>query len=150
MDRTFEERALWASLSLELLAKAALSRASPRKSFNDDEAIRIAEGRNSYLYSATATIAPMPAEAWWPRYWALAHVLFEGDEVLSIQERGEQVSESDYDIWMELEVGADYFSCATCRCVLDTNELLDVSGVRATFEAIGDTADFWEPDYGND
>lgn len=115
-DRTFDERALWASLSLELLAKAALSRASPLliavpnedgknllaaagliadeatfktitastlfkrcarafKPFNDTEAIRISESRNGYLHSAAASITPVPEAAWWPRYWALAHVL---------------------------------------------------------------------------
>src|SRR3546814_387306 len=116
VPRTFDERALWATLSLELLAKTALSRASPLliavpnedgknllaaagltqdevtfksipaatlfkrcarafKPFNGDEAIRLADRRNSYLHSATASISLVPSEAWWPRYWDLAHVL---------------------------------------------------------------------------
>jgi hypothetical protein len=280
VDREFDERALWASLSLELLAKSALSRASPLliavpnedgknllaaagltedkatfrsitattlfkrcarafKPFNGDEAIRLAEFRNSYLHSATVSITPIPAEAWWPRYWALAHVLvnacdrdfdafvgashlgtveaalaqnsqnihervhmvlerarqrlarfqagemrgpelrdwerptdlsaglrysaqvacpacssedglLEGEDVIETQTKTDQVAEDDYDVWLELEVAADYYSCATCRCILDSFELLEAAGLHGTFEAVGDPAEFWEPDYGND
>jgi hypothetical protein len=280
VTRTFDERALWASLSLELLAKAALSRASPLliaapnedgrnllaaagltedeatfrsimastlfkrcarafKPFNDDEAIRLAERRNGYLHSATASISPVPAEAWWPRYWTLAQVLvnacdrdldsfvgashlstvevalaqnsrniherahmlierarqrlgrfqagemrapelrdwerstdhsaalrysagvqcpacgtedglLEGDDVVDTQTEAERVSDTDYDVCLKLAVAADFYSCATCRCVLDTFELLEASGLPSTFEAVGDPADFWEPEYGND
>lgn len=114
--RTFDEQALWATLSLELLAKAALSRASPLliavpneegsnllaaagltqdeatfksiaaatlfkrcsrafKPFNGEAAIRLADQRNGYLHSAATAVALVPPEAWWPRYWSLAHVL---------------------------------------------------------------------------
>jgi len=279
-ERTFDERALWASLSLELLAKAALARASPLliavpnedgknllaaagliaddatfksipastlfkrcarafKPFNATAATRIADGRNGYLHSATAGITTVPEAAWWPRYWALARVLVnacdrdleafvggshlaiveaalaqnqldvehrtqmlmerakqrlarfeagemrapelqdwgrpqdlsagfaysahvtcpacgspdgsaEGDDVLSSAWQGEQVSETDYDVWLDLEVGAEYFSCPKCRCVLDSFELLEAAGLPTEFEAIGDAGDFEEPDYGND
>lgn len=279
-SRPFDERALWATLSLELLAKAALSRASPLliavpteegksllaaagliqdettfrsiaastlfkrcarafKPFNGDEAIRLADRRNSYLHSATATVALVPEEAWWPRYWALAHVLvnacdrdlesfvgpsrtsevevalaknaqniqervhmlleraqqrlarflagemratelqdwersadlsanrrystavacpackaedglLEGDEVVDTHIEAERVSETDYDVWLSLEVAADHFSCRTCHCVLDSFELLDAAGLADTFEAEGDPADLEEPEYGND
>ncbi len=280
VTRIFDERALWASLSLELLAKAALSRASPLliavpnedgnnllaadgltqdtatfksitattvfkrcgrafKPFNGDAAIRLAQDRNRYLHSATASITAIPEEGWWPRYWAFAVVLvnacdrdldsfvgasrrpvveaalaqnsknmqerahmllerarqrlarfqagemrgaelrdwerpsdlsaelryservtcpacgsddglLEGDDVVDTETEAEQVSETDYDVWLKLDVAADYFSCATCRCVLDSFEVLEASELPTTFAAIGDPADFWEPDYGND
>lgn len=248
--RLFDERALWATLSLELLAKAALSRASPLliaapneegrnllaaagltqdeatfksitastvfkrcarafKPFNGEEATKLADRRNGYLHSATTTIAVIPAEAWWPRYWALAHVLvnacdrdleafvgpshlrtveealarnsqniqerlhmllerarqrlarfqsgemrgaelrdwerpadlsaglkysaeavcpaceaenglLEGEDVVEAETKAERISETDYDVWLRLEVATDQFSCATCRCVLDS------------------------------
>lgn len=278
--RTFDERALWASLALELLAKAALSRASPLliavpnedgknllaaagltedeatfktinattlfkrcarafKPFNDTEATRIAEGRNAYLHSAAIALTHIPEDAWWPRFWALAHVLvnacdrdldafvggehvatvesalatnqrnveervhmllerakqrlarfeggemrgselrdwerhkdvsaslaysdqvtcpacgwedglLEGEDVLSTEWHGEQVAEDDYDVWLDLEIASDYFSCENCRCVLDRFELLEAAGLPHSFEASGDPADFFEPDYGND
>lgn len=278
--RTFDERALWASLALELLAKAALSRASPLliavpnedgknllaaagltddeatfktitattlfkrcarafKPFNDAEAIRIAESRNAYLHSAATGLAHMPEESWWPRFWALAQVLvhacdrdldafvgaghvgavesalttyqrnveeratmllerakqrlarfeagemrgtelrdwekdrnvsaslkysvqatcpacesddglLEGDDVLSTEWHGERVGEDDYEVSLDLEIAADYFGCQHCRCVLDRFELIEVAGLPGSFEASGDPADFYEPDYGND
>lgn len=278
--RTFDERALWASLALELLAKSALSRASPLliavpnedgknllaaagltqdeatfksisattlfkrcarafKPFNGDEAGRLADRRNSYVHSATPAISPIPEDAWWPRYWPLVQVLvhacdrdvedlvgpehvrtveaalaensrnvherfemlverarqrlarfeagemrtaelrdwerpldlsaslrystradcpacgsdeglLEGDEILQTATEAERVSETDYDVWLRLEVGADYFSCERCRCVLESYELLEASELPTSFEAVGDPADFWEPDYGND
>jgi len=116
--RPFDEQALWASLSLELLAKAALSRASPVliaapdedgrnllaaaglvrgatsfrsvkahtlfkrcalafRPFNADEAGKLAQNRNDYLHSGTPSFAPIPPEAWWPRFWAQADILVE-------------------------------------------------------------------------
>lgn len=115
-ERATEERLLWASLALELLAKAALSRVSPVliatpseegnsllvatglidgdvrfrsieaktvftrcakafKPFNGKEALKIAHARNAYLHTAAPTITKLPADQWWPRYWAQAHVL---------------------------------------------------------------------------
>lgn len=279
-NRTFEERALWASLSLELVGKAALSRASPLliavptedgknllaaagltddeatfksitastlfkrcarafKPFSDDAATKISDSRNAYLHSASAVFTPIPEAAWWPRFWALAQILvnacdrdleqfvgqahvqtvqaalaqnqrnieervhmlierakqrlarynsgemrapelrdwerstdltlglsyatpevcpacgendgtLEGDDVNSTTERYEQSGPDDYDVWLELEVAADYFSCANCRFVLDSYELLEAADLPTSFEAIGDPADFYEPEYGND
>jgi hypothetical protein len=279
-DRTFDERALWASLALELLGKAALSRASPLliatpnedgknllaaagltddqatfktvtastvfkrcatafKPFNDQASFRIAEDRNAYLHSAATSFTPIPETAWWPRFWALAHILvnacdrdleqfvgkahvriveealaqnqrnvderfhmlveranqklarfeagemrgselrdwqrstnltiglsyatpetcpacgenegtLEGDDVISTEMRYEQVAEDDYEVWLDLEIAAEYFSCANCRCVLDSFELLQAAELPESFEALGDPADFYEPDYGND
>ena len=115
-NRDFDERALWASLALELLAKAALARVSPVliaapneeghsllvasglvegdvrftsvqartlfsrcskafKPFNDKEAQTIAAARNEYLHGAAPSFTKIPPEAWWPRYWAQAHIL---------------------------------------------------------------------------
>ncbi|WP_373070815.1 hypothetical protein [Gemmatimonas sp.] len=280
VPRSWEERALWASLSLELLAKAALSRASPLliaapnedgqnllvaagliqgearfksipakalfarcsmafKPFNAVEATRIADNRNEYLHGATAEFAPIPAEAWWPKFWAQAHVLvnscdrdledfvgesrvseveraleqnarnlqervqmlisraqqqlarsrqgemlareleawerprdlsiggshstaadcpacgsedglLEGDEIVDQEIHTEQLSESDFDVWIDLEVAANHFSCSTCHLVLDSFDLIDAAALPVTIEAIGDPGDFWEPDYGND
>ncbi len=278
-ERTFDERALWASASLELLGKAALSRASPLliatpseegknliaaagltddqatfktitastvfkrcalafKPFNELAAIRIAEDRNAYLHSAATSFCLIPEVAWWPRFWALAHILvnacdrdleqfvgahrrlveealaqnqrnvaervhmllerakqklaryeagemrgsevrdwerstnltnglahatsvtcpacgesagtLEGDDVVSTDMHHEQVSEDDYEVWLDLEVAAEYFSCSNCRCVLDSFELLQAAKLPESFEAVGDPADFYEPDYGND
>jgi hypothetical protein len=279
-ERTFEERALWASLSLELLGKSALSRASPLliatpnedgknllaaagltkddatfktvaastifkrcgiafKPFNDLTAIRIAEERNAYLHSGSAEYSQIPEAAWWPRFWAQAQILvhacdrdldgfvgrshvptvedalalnkrnieerfhmlieratqrlaryeaggmsgrelwdwerpsnltislsystpevcpacgenegtLEGDDVVASEERHEQTGPDDWDVWIELEVAAEYFSCANCRCVLDSPELLLAAELPETFEVQGDPADFYEPDYGND
>ena len=61
----------------------------------------------------------------------------------------EQVS-IDYDVWLDLEVGADHFSCSNCHCVLDSFDLLQAAELPESFEALGDPADFYEPDYGND
>ncbi|MGB6059377.1 MAG: hypothetical protein WBF71_14055 [Microthrixaceae bacterium] len=280
VDRTDEERALWASLALELLAKSALSRASPLliaapteegqnllaasglvrgdatfksilaktlfsrcarafRPFNAQEATRIADNRNEYLHAATPLFSPIPLDAWWPRYWAQTQVLvnacdrsledfvgskrvasvetaleqntrnihqrldmlierarqrlarfeqaemstreledwtrphllvaghqyweaaecpacswsdglIEGDEVSESEVRTEQVSESDFDVWLEIEVGVDHFSCENCRLVLDSYDLIDAAGLPTKIEAIGDASDLWEPDYGND
>jgi hypothetical protein len=114
--RTFDERALWASLALELLAKAALSRVSPLliasptedgnnlliasglvagdarfvsvpahtlysrcskafRPFSEREAQLITRARNEYLHGGAPTFAPIPPEAWWPKYWAQAIIL---------------------------------------------------------------------------
>lgn len=60
------------------------------------------------------------------------------------------MSETDYDVWLRLEVSAEHFSCSVCRCVLGSYDLLEAAGLPTGFEAIGDPADYWEPDYGND
>lgn len=114
--RSFDEQALWASLSLELLAKAALSKRSPLliatpsedgdnlltaagliegdaqfksipahtlysrcskafKPFSEKEAKAITGARNNYLHGASARFSPIPAEAWWPKFWAQALIL---------------------------------------------------------------------------
>lgn len=114
--RTFDERALWASLALELLAKSALARVSPLlvaeptddgtnlliasglvegqarftsaraktvfsrcarsfKPFSERESMLIANARNEYLHGTSARFAPIPENAWWPKYWAQAAVL---------------------------------------------------------------------------
>ncbi|MCI1260714.1 MAG: hypothetical protein LKG20_00285 [Tetrasphaera jenkinsii] len=74
----------------------------------------------------------------------------EGEDVEAAKHEVEQVSEDDYDSWMELTVGAEYFSCDRCRLVLDSFELVDSAGLPATFEATTDVGDYWEPEYGND
>lgn len=114
--RTFDEQALWASLALELLAKAALARVSPLliaepseegvnllmasgliegdarflsvraqtvytrchrafKPFNQKEAQGITRARNEYLHGAGIGFTGIPADAWWPRYWAQTAIL---------------------------------------------------------------------------
>jgi hypothetical protein len=122
--RTFDERALWASLALELLAKASLARVSPLliaspteegtnlliasglvegqarfdsvkahtlysrchqafRPFNEKEAQTITWARNEYLHGGSAVFTAIPADAWWPRYWAQAFILVNAqDKVL--------------------------------------------------------------------
>ena len=48
----------------------------------------------------------------------------EGDDVISTEMRDEQVPEDDFGVSLDLEVAAEYFSCANCQCVLDSFELL--------------------------
>ncbi|WP_157117667.1 hypothetical protein [Nocardia vaccinii] len=43
--------------------------------FSEDEATKIASGRNEYLHGAALGITNIPAQAWWPRFWAQAHIL---------------------------------------------------------------------------
>lgn len=277
--RTFDEQALWASLALELLAKAALARVSPLliavpnedgsnlliasglvqgkgtfhsvtastlfsrcakafRPFNDSEAKKISWARNEYLHGGAATFSPIPEDAWWPAFWAQAIILvhaqdksiedlvgvdrasiveeylarnrkniedrsemliaraaqrlqlyragdmsaklaaewsrpvdlrwylshssdercpacgengtLEGDTVKSSEMGYEQVAEEDWDAWIELTVFSDYFSCSTCRLVLDNVELIETVGLATEFLDFGDPADLYEPDYGND
>lgn len=279
--RDFDERALWASLALELLAKAALARVSPVliaapneegnsllvasglvegdvrfrsvqantlfarcskafKPFNEKEAQDIASARNEYLHGAAPSFTTIPPEAWWPRYWAQAHILIhacdrvledvvghdrvglvedylaknkkniehrlemllerarqqlarhdsgqmrageaaewsryrpgglsagltyssahtcpacggvgllEGEDVDDATPHHEQVSEDDYDSWVDLTIGSAHFSCDICHLVLDSYELVEASDLPPTFHATGEIGDFWEPNYGND
>jgi hypothetical protein len=278
--RSFDEQALWASLSLELLGKAALSRVSPLliatpqedganlliasglvegeanfqslpaksvfarcarafRPFSLKEAATIAAGRNEYLHGGAATITALPTHAWWPRFWAQAAILLtaqdrdieefvgsdrasvveehlarnrkhiedrvlslierarqrlslhqqglmtarqaaewaatadpsaglghhiettcpacgstgrlEGREVLSHEVEYEQTGREDYDVWVNLSIGSDYFSCPTCHLVLDGYELLDEAGLDDQFPDVGSLADYPDPgDYGND
>lgn len=280
-ERTFDEHALWASLALELLAKASLARVSPLlialpdekggnlliasglmegtarfksipahtlfdrcarayKPFSSDEAKRIAEERNDYLHGGAATFSSIPEYAWWPRYWALVAVLvnalehdiedlvgpeyvasvnehldqnkknlehrlemllerakqrlaqfeagtlparvagswqpgtavdaglkhgadetcpvcshvglIEGDEVEDAAARYEQVSEDDFDVYVDLTVSSEYFSCSNCGLVLDSYDLVVEAGLNESFGADGEPSDLgeYEGEYGND
>ncbi|WP_206497630.1 hypothetical protein [Rhodococcus sp. KRD175] len=114
--RSFDERALWSSLALEALAKAALSRQSPLliavpteegtnvlialgliggnarfesipaksvysrcekafRPFSMSEAQKTSWARNDYIHGASASFTRLPEAAWWPKYWAQAHIL---------------------------------------------------------------------------
>jgi len=277
--RTFDERALWASLALELLGKAALSKVSPLliavpseegtniliaagltsgdarfesisastlfkrcarafKPFSDSHALAIARARNNYVHGGEASFTKIPPEAWWPRFWAQAVILVHAQDRdledllghresqvaekhlatntkniehrtemllerarqrLALADSGthtarqaaewgrtvvmdagfkyattatcpacgatgklegendndhemivERISDDDFDVWVEVTVEADYFSCETCRLVLDAYELLEQAGLETSFTTAGDMADFAEPDYGND
>lgn len=278
--RSFDECALWASLALELLAKAALARVSPLliaepseegtnllmasglidgdarfnsvraqtifkrchkafKPFNEKEALAITRARNEYLHGTGIGFTGLPPEAWWPRYWAQASILvnaldtdldslvgssrtaiienylaqnvkniehrvemliaraqqrlaqyrsgtlparladewnrqadltaglahrtdevcpacgnntgvLEGEEVLSSKPHYEQVGEEDFDAWVDLTIGADYFSCSTCMLIIDGYELLEAANLPANFDDTGDISDYIEPEYGND
>jgi len=75
----------------------------------------------------------------------------EGDEVLERDRNHEQVSEDDYDIWDELTVSAEYFSCSKCQLVLDSVELVAAAGLEETFWIRDDDPDTTlELEYGND
>ncbi len=278
-SRTFDECALWASLALELLAKAALARVSPLliaspneegtnlliasgliegqarfnsvkastlysrchkafRPFSEKEAQEITWARNEYLHGGSAAFTAIPADAWWPRYWAQAIILvnaqdkvieelvglarvpvveehldknrkniehraemliaraqqrlaqhrsgdlpaklakqwahspnltagfshraeadcpacgatgtIEGEEIEEAEPHYEQVAEDDFDAWVDLSVVTDYFSCPTCRLVLDGWELINAAGLPPNFADTGDYGEYVEPEYGND
>jgi hypothetical protein len=52
-------------------------------------------------------------------------------------------------VWATVTVPVDYFSCPTCRLVLDGYELIEQSGMAETFTVIDDDPPR-EPEYGND
>jgi hypothetical protein len=74
----------------------------------------------------------------------------EGDAVDSSRLQYELLGEDVWDAWMDLTILADYFSCPMCRLVLDGPDLLEAADLPLEFTAVGDPADFYEPDYGND
>lgn len=278
-NRSFDERALWTSLALELLAKAALARVSPLlvavptedgtniliaaglvrgearfesvkahtlfvrcskafKPFDDKQALAISRARNDYLHGGEPGFTRIPPDAWWPRFWAQAVVLvhaqdrtveelvgharsdqveqqltrnatnlerraemlierarqrldqhrsgtmparlatewdrpvdltaglahrsahacpacqntgyLEGDDVIDQVVRHEQIAEDDADVWMDLTVASDYFTCPECRLVLDSYDLLVQAGLPGDFADEGDYGDYAETEYGND
>lgn len=279
--RTFDERALWASLALELLAKAALARVSPVliavpseegnsllvasgliegdvrftsvpaktlfarcakafRPFSDKEAGAISGARNDYLHGASPTFTSIPEEAWWPSYWAQMHILanacdlvlddlvgtdrvgavgkhlarnarnieqrcemllgrarqrlalfeagqvrasdaaewaryrvgdhsarlqyssteacpacgalghLEGDNIEEATHHTDQLSEDDFESWMELQVSSEHFSCDRCRLILDSYELIAEAELPESFAVRTEVGDYWEPEYGND
>lgn len=79
-----------------------------------------------------------------------AEGVLQGDNVLSSEIRYEAYSDTDFDTWAELTVGSDRFSCQRCRLVLDQFDLISQAGLPEDFSDIGDTADYPEPEYGND
>lgn len=74
----------------------------------------------------------------------------EGEHVDNAETHYEQVSKDDYDAWVDLTVGADYFSWSECHLILDSYELIEALGLPTDFEAMADVGDYWEPEYGND
>jgi hypothetical protein len=74
----------------------------------------------------------------------------EGEEIEKTEPRYEQVAEDDFEAWVELSVGTDYFSCPTCRLVLDSWDLINVTELPPNFADTGDYGDYAEPEYGND
>jgi hypothetical protein len=66
--------------------------------------------------------------------------------------------ERDYDSWddetgrpwAKLTIPSQYFSCETCRLVLETYELIEEAGLPDVFTLYADWEDYFEPDYGND
>lgn len=77
--------------------------------------------------------------------------ILEGDDVSKTEIRYEQISEDDYDTYVDLTVEADYFSCPNCRLVLDGYELVTQADLPSEFEAEGDESYLaMEAEYGND
>jgi hypothetical protein len=66
-----EGDAKFASVSASTIFKRCQRAFRP---FNAGEAQRFADARNEYLHGASMGFV-LPAEAWWPRFWALASVL---------------------------------------------------------------------------
>jgi hypothetical protein len=79
-----------------------------------------------------------------------AEGLLERENVEQSNIRYEQTGEDDYDTWVDLTISAAYFSCPTCRLVLDEYDLLEQAGLSTTFDDVGDTSDYQEQEYGND
>jgi hypothetical protein len=277
--RTFNERALWASLALELLGKAALARVSPLliampseeghhllaasgllpgdgpsltvaaktvfsrcarafRPFNSTESLQFANNRNQYLHSGAAFFTSLPESAFWPAFWSQAAILIlaqgreiaefvgddraaevqahlarnrqhvqqraetligrarqhldlvdsgnaseriaaayrrggeltaglshateatcpacgadgtiEGEQETEHEIRYEQVAEDDYEVYVDVSIYADYFSCPRCRLVLDGSELLEAAGIGTVFDVEGDITDYMSEEYGND
>lgn len=280
-DREFDERALWAALALELLAKAALAKVSPLlvadpvaddgvsllaasglvehdgpvvsvkakaamsrcqrafKPFSAPEAARILAHRNEYLHGGSPRFTPIPEVAFWPRFWAQAAILveavdedleslvgpsrvgivdghlaqnrrnlddryqsrvararqrvalldagqvpsglasewapsdspgaglkhrtyrecpacgqedgvLEGDEELEVEQQVEQIDEDDFDVWYEVTVAAERFSCGRCHIVLDGVEMLERGELDTEFTIQGSPEDYYEPEYDNE
>lgn len=45
------------------------------KPFDQNEAMKVINGRNEYLHSSGAGFMAIPPHAWWPRYWAQVAIL---------------------------------------------------------------------------
>lgn len=272
--RSFDERALWASLALELLAKAALARISPLliaeptgddghsmlsaagliqsdrvttvrakavmarcakafPPFSDVEAAKILMHRNEYLHGGSPRFSSLPEHVFWPRYWAQATTLVEAMDrdlssllgarasivevhlaqnqknlnsryasLVKAAERrlelrssdqtsvglhrtlapkvevtmssdhigyaecpvcdetgileGSEVLEENYtsdgeDAWLDLVIGASYFSCSNCQLALDGLELLEMAKLETSFTVEGDPSDYYgESEYFNE
>ncbi|MET8426851.1 hypothetical protein [Nocardia sp. NPDC004860] len=212
--------------------------------FSEEEATKIASGRNEYLHGAALGITGIPPHAWWPRFWAQANILLtaQGADISLLvgPERVDQVetylaqnkkniehqltsrieaaklslarfregrmsgselakwqapqrwtpvmdysasatcpacsgigmlegsdiadrrvteyggNEGDHFIGIiaEIDVSPEYFSCPTCRLVLDRFELIaetELGDECFTIEVDPeDLADWLEPEYGND
>jgi hypothetical protein len=76
--------------------------------------------------------------------------VLEGEEVDSVERHFDRFGDDDYDVWVELSIGSDYFSCSRCRLVLDGYELLEKANLPPVFGDTGDYSDYEEPEYGND
>ncbi|MEO6504285.1 MAG: hypothetical protein ABIQ09_20555 [Jatrophihabitantaceae bacterium] len=74
----------------------------------------------------------------------------EGNDVLEYEVQYERIDEDDYDSWVDLTVGSDYFSCPVCHLVLDSLDLLTEAGLDDSFPATGDPSEYVEQEYGND
>ncbi|WP_433019939.1 hypothetical protein [Kribbella sp. CA-294648] len=48
--------------------------------FDDDGAIRIANGRNEYMHGPGSGLTPLPEEQWWAQYWSLATTLVDAQD----------------------------------------------------------------------
>jgi len=59
--------------------------------------------------------------------------VLEGGEVLLAERHVEQVDEEDFDVWMDLTIGAEHFSCAACRLILDRQEFLHEAVLPSEF-----------------
>jgi hypothetical protein len=76
--------------------------------------------------------------------------VLEGEEVLSSKPHYERVGEDDFDAWVDLTIGVDYFSCSTCKLIIDGYELLEAASLPVSFEDTGNIRDYMESEYGND
>ena len=63
----------------------------------------------------------------------------------------DRLGPDDYDVWVDLTVGSDYFGCPNCHLVLDGYELVKAAGLDEGFDDVGSPAEYPHPEeYGND
>lgn len=74
----------------------------------------------------------------------------EGEDVINRERNYDRLSNDDYEVWDQLTVGAEYFSCSICQLVLDTAELVVAAGFDEQFTVSDFEFDYDGPEYGND
>jgi preprotein translocase subunit SecB len=67
-------------------------------------------------------------------------------DVLDLDVQVEQSSDADYDVWLEVSVEADFFSCPLCHLVLDGFELISEAKLSESFNDVGEITALMGPE----